>query len=42
MNKNSKIKSFIEKPLWSDVFDDKVNTGIYIFDPEFFSIYSRR
>jgi mannose-1-phosphate guanylyltransferase/phosphomannomutase len=36
VNKNGKIKSFIEKPLWGDVFGDKVNTGIYIFDPEVF------
>ncbi|MDR3256232.1 MAG: NDP-sugar synthase [Endomicrobium sp.] len=35
-NKNSEIKTFVEKPLWGDVFDDKVNTGIYIFEPEVF------
>jgi mannose-1-phosphate guanylyltransferase/phosphomannomutase len=28
-----RIKTFVEKPLWSDVFSNTVNTGIYIFEP---------
>ena len=31
-----RIKGFLEKPSWSDVFSNKVNTGIYIFEPEIF------
>ena len=29
-----KIKGFLEKPSWGDVFSNKVNTGIYLFEPE--------
>jgi mannose-1-phosphate guanylyltransferase/phosphomannomutase len=36
-NKNGEIKKFVEKPSWSDIFDDKVNTGIYVFEPEIFN-----
>jgi mannose-1-phosphate guanylyltransferase / phosphomannomutase len=31
--RDGRIKRFIEKPLWSDVFSNAVNTGIYIFEP---------
>lgn len=30
------IKKFVEKPKWSDVYANTVNTGIYIFEPEIF------
>ena len=33
---SGKIKGFLEKPSWGDVFSNKVNTGIYIFEPEVF------
>ena len=33
---SGRIKKFIEKPSWSDVFANTVNTGIYIFEPEIF------
>ncbi|MDR3275566.1 MAG: NDP-sugar synthase [Endomicrobium sp.] len=36
IDKNYEVKSFIEKPLWSDIFKNSVNTGIYIFEPEIF------
>jgi mannose-1-phosphate guanylyltransferase/phosphomannomutase len=36
VNKDFKIRSFIEKPLWNDIFENNVNTGIYIFDPKIF------
>ncbi|MDR2437401.1 MAG: NDP-sugar synthase [Endomicrobium sp.] len=36
-NKSDQIKKFIEKPFWSDVFNDDVNTGIYVFEPEIFN-----
>lgn len=36
-NPGGRIKKFIEKPKWSDVFANTVNTGIYIFEPEIFN-----
>jgi mannose-1-phosphate guanylyltransferase/phosphomannomutase len=36
-NKSGEIKKFVEKPYWSDVFNDDVNTGIYVFEPEIFN-----
>lgn len=36
-----RIKRFLEKPSWSEVFSDTVNTGIYIFEPEIFSYYEK-
>ncbi|MCL1972426.1 MAG: NDP-sugar synthase [Endomicrobia bacterium] len=33
---NGKIKSFIEKPKWKDIFVNTINTGIYVFEPEIF------
>ncbi|MGP1561731.1 MAG: sugar phosphate nucleotidyltransferase [Helicobacteraceae bacterium] len=29
-----KIKRFLEKPSWGEVFSDTINTGIYVFEPE--------
>lgn len=31
---SERIKGFLEKPSWGDVFSNKVNTGIYLFEPE--------
>ena len=31
---DGRIRAFLEKPDWSDVFSDLVNTGIYILEPE--------
>ncbi len=31
-NAEGRIKKFVEKPLWSDVFSNTVNTGIYVFE----------
>lgn len=31
---DGKIAQFLEKPTWSQVFSDTVNTGIYILEPE--------
>ena len=31
---SQRIKGFMEKPSWGDVFSNKVNTGIYLFEPE--------
>lgn len=33
-DKNGRVRSFIEKPSWGDVFSDTVNTGIYILEPQ--------
>lgn len=34
MDGGQRIKGFLEKPSWGDVFSNKVNTGIYLFEPE--------
>jgi len=31
-----RIERFLEKPSWSEVFSDTVNTGMYILEPEIF------
>ena len=36
-NEESRINQFVEKPSWGQVFSNRVNTGIYIFEPEVFS-----
>ncbi|MDK2815867.1 MAG: mannose-phosphate guanylyltransferase / phosphomannomutase [Moorella sp. (in: firmicutes)] len=33
-NPDGSIRSFLEKPSWGEVFSDRVNTGIYILEPE--------
>jgi mannose-1-phosphate guanylyltransferase / phosphomannomutase len=33
-NPDGKVDRFLEKPGWSEVFSDTVNTGIYIIEPE--------
>src|SRR5579859_2471774 len=32
-----RVVRFLEKPSWSEVFSDTVNTGMYILEPEIFS-----
>ncbi len=36
-DEQSRIRRFMEKPSWGEVFSDTINTGIYILDPEIFS-----
>lgn len=36
--KNGRIQKFVEKPNWSDVFSNQVNSGIYIFEPDIFRV----
>ncbi len=36
-NPQGRITRFIEKPKWSDVFSNQVNTGIYVFEPSVLS-----
>ncbi|MBI5166384.1 MAG: mannose-1-phosphate guanyltransferase [candidate division NC10 bacterium] len=33
-DEEGRINRFLEKPTWSEVFSDTVNTGIYILEPE--------
>lgn len=33
-NSDGSIRVFLEKPSWGEVFSDRVNTGIYILEPE--------
>jgi len=33
-DKEGKIKKFLEKPIWGEVFSDGINTGIYILEPK--------
>ena len=35
-DKYNRITNFVEKPTWSSVFSNTVNTGIYVFEPEIF------
>lgn len=41
-DKDGKIKGFLEKPGWGEVFSDMVNTGIYVLEPEIFKYYEKR
>ena len=34
INEDGRIRQFLEKPSWSQVFSDTVNTGIYVLEPE--------
>lgn len=34
LNKDGRVKHFLEKPSWSEVFSDTINCGIYVLDPE--------
>lgn len=36
INDQGEVIRFLEKPSWSEVFSDTVNTGIYIFEPQIF------
>lgn len=40
-NNNGAVTGFLEKPSWSEVFSDKVNTGIYILEPEIFNYFEQ-
>ena len=34
LNKDGRVKHFLEKPSWSEVFSDTINCGIYVLEPE--------
>ncbi|QGU95564.1 NTP transferase domain-containing protein [Clostridium bovifaecis] len=40
-DKENRITGFLEKPSWSEVISDKVNTGMYILEPQIFSYYKQ-
>jgi len=35
---DGRIERFLEKPGWGQVFSDRVNTGIYVLEPEIFDL----
>ena len=37
-DERGRVRRFLEKPGWSQVFSDQVNTGIYILEPELLSL----
>lgn len=38
---DGRIRRFLEKPGWGEVFSDTINTGIYILEPEIFNFYEK-
>ncbi|MFC4767611.1 sugar phosphate nucleotidyltransferase [Effusibacillus consociatus] len=38
---DGKIIRFLEKPSWSEVFSDTVNTGIYVLEPEILQFFEK-
>lgn len=40
-DQEGRIRRFLEKPGWGEVFSDTVNTGIYILDPKIFSYFEK-
>jgi mannose-1-phosphate guanylyltransferase/phosphomannomutase len=36
---DGRIETFLEKPSWSEVFSDTINTGIYVLDPKIFTYF---
>ncbi|MFA7410661.1 MAG: sugar phosphate nucleotidyltransferase [Tissierellaceae bacterium] len=40
-DEEGRIRKFLEKPSWGEVFSDTINTGIYILEPEVLGYYKR-
>jgi mannose-1-phosphate guanylyltransferase / phosphomannomutase len=40
-DQEGRVKRFLEKPGWGEVFSDTVNTGIYILEPKIFDYYKK-
>lgn len=38
---DNRITSFLEKPSWSQIFSDKINTGIYVLEPEVLKFFKK-
>ncbi len=41
LDREGKVKQFLEKPSWGEVFSDTINTGIYILEPEVLNYYKK-
>jgi len=41
VNDDGLVHRFLEKPTWSEVFSDTINTGIYVLEPEIFALMER-
>lgn len=41
-DQEGRVKRFVEKPGWGEVFSDTVNTGIYLLEPEIFGYIPER
>ena len=41
-DEDSRIRRFLEKPSWGEVFSDTINTGIYVLEPEIFDYMEPR
>lgn len=39
IDQQGRIRQFLEKPSWGEVFSDTVNTGIYVLEPRIFDYY---
>lgn len=37
-DEEGRVRQFLEKPSWGEVFSDTVNTGIYVIDPRVFNV----
>ncbi len=40
-DEEGRVKRFLEKPGWGEVFSDTVNTGIYILEPDIFNYFQK-
>jgi mannose-1-phosphate guanylyltransferase/phosphomannomutase len=40
-DEQQRIRQFLEKPSWGEVFSDTINTGIYVLDPKIFSYFEK-
>src|SRR5215813_2952058 len=40
-DEQQRIRQFLEKPSWGEVFSDTINTGIYVLDPKVFSYFEK-
>lgn len=40
-DKLGRVTGFLEKPSWGEAFSDKINTGIYILEPQIFNYFER-
>ncbi|MCD6309364.1 MAG: mannose-1-phosphate guanyltransferase, partial [Candidatus Eremiobacteraeota bacterium] len=37
-DEDGRIRRFLEKPSWGEIFSDTINTGIYVLEPEVFEL----